>query len=290
MDNYIFSNEFYKNIDLMVYTTGLEKCLPGHAYGWAVRTSWMLHFILSGKGTYYCRGKEFHLKKGDFFLMIPGEKIYYQADQNDPWTYCWIGLQGIKAKEYMERSFLPEKLVAHTEEDSPLMKIVRMLEHIEYGPNTDLYLNALAYMLVYEIDQAYPRKNASDHPTADEYTESILTYVEQNFDQPLSINGISEYFALDRTYIHRLVKKAIGMSLSEYILSLRLANACSYLAFSDLSVSEIAHSVGYTDSLTFSKIFRKKKGMSPMAYRAKKRRSQSEDASNQSSVQSSTAE
>lgn len=284
MNDYIFSNEFYRNVDLMVTTCGLEHCRPDQSYGWAARSSWMLHFVLKGQGVYRCRKREFHLKQGDFFLMIPGEKILYEADHDNPWTYCWVGLQGVKVKEYMERTCLPQDLVAHTEENSDLMDIVRVLEHIRYEENGDLHLNGLAYFLMYELARSFPCTRKSTQPDGEQYTKMILSYVEQNFDRPISISGIAEHFSLDRTYIHRLIKKAIGMSLQEYIISLRLANACSWLAFSDLSIGEIAHSVGYEDALAFSRIFRKRKGISPKAYRAEKRRPSLRSASDENST------
>lgn len=279
MNDYIFSNEFYKNVDLMVSTCGLERCKPAHSYGPAVRSSWMIHYIQSGKGIYQCRGKTFSLQAGDFFLMIPGERIYYEADKDDPWTYCWIGLQGAKTREYMERTSLPEKLMEHVDENSRLSEVFKELEAIEYEANEDLHLNAIAYFLLYELALAYPATALLAAPSAAQYTDQILSYVEQNFDQDLSISGIAAHFSLDRTYIHKLVKSAIGMSLQEYIISLRLANACSYLMFTDLSISDIARSVGCKDSLAFSRLFRKRKGMSPSAYREQKRRPDQQDAS-----------
>lgn len=271
MKSYVFSNEFYKNIDLMVYTCGLEQCKPNHSYGWGVRSSWMIHFVLEGKGTYRCDDQEFHLEKGDLFLMIPGQRIYYEADPVEPWTYGWVGLQGLKVEEYMNRSFLPSTLIAHLEESSSLYQIIQQLGTIQYQENEDLHLNSLAYSIMYEIVRAFPAGKEKNQNEGKEYAQLILSYVEKHFDQPITISGIASYFSLDRTYIHRLIKKEIGISLQEYIISLRLANACSYLAFSDLSISDIARSVGYEDSLAFSKIFRKHKGISPKAYREKKR-------------------
>ncbi|WP_083647815.1 helix-turn-helix domain-containing protein [Ileibacterium valens] len=48
---------------------------------------------------------------------------------------------------------------------------------------------------------------------------------------------------------------------------MRLTNACYYLIYTDLSINDIARSVGYDDVLYFSKLFRKKKGLSPSNYR-----------------------
>ncbi len=287
MQEFIFSNDFYKSIELMVYTSGHEKCEPLHAYGPAVRSSFMFHYIHRGKGIYQVhdrtfhleagdmflmipgqkplhaygpavrssfmfhyihRGKgiyqvhdrTFHLEAGDMFLMIPGQRIFYQADENDPWEYSWIGLQGIKAEEYVKRSGLYETLVCSLEADSPIPGIFERLHSALHQDNADLLFNACAWEFVYQLASLLPRQQEPAVLTPDEYTEMILTYVEQNFERPISVQEIADHLALDRSYVHRIFKKRMNMSVKEYILSLRMADACSYLIHTDLPVSDIA--------------------------------------------------
>lgn len=69
LQDYIFSNDFTRNIDAMIYTCGYENCAPGHSYGPVMRNGYLIHYILSGCGIYKARGKIFHLKEGDAFLI-----------------------------------------------------------------------------------------------------------------------------------------------------------------------------------------------------------------------------
>ena len=82
----------------MIYTCGYENCVPGHSYGPILRNGYLIHYILSGSGIYKARGRIFRLKEGDAFLICPGELIYYRADLKTPWSYTWIGMQGIKVR------------------------------------------------------------------------------------------------------------------------------------------------------------------------------------------------
>ncbi len=65
---------------------------------------------------------------------------------------------------------------------------------------------------------------------------------------------------------HRIFKAATGSSLQEYLLDLRIRKACDLLLRTDLPVSVIALSVSYEDTLYFSRLFKKKKGVSPTQY------------------------
>ena len=61
LKDYIFSNDFSKNLDAMIYTCGYEKCSPAHSYGPAVRSGYLIHYILGGKGIYKTEGHLYHL-------------------------------------------------------------------------------------------------------------------------------------------------------------------------------------------------------------------------------------
>ena len=61
MKDYIFSNDFSRNLDAMIYTCGYETCKPSHSYGPVVRSGYMIHYILDvrGKVILQPQGKEF---------------------------------------------------------------------------------------------------------------------------------------------------------------------------------------------------------------------------------------
>ena len=125
--------------------------------------------------------------------------------------------------------------------------------------------------MVYQLAEEFPVARSKEALHASDYINIILNYIEHNYDRPISVQEIADHMALDRSYVHRIFKKAMNMSVKEYILSVRLANACSYLLYSDLPIGDISRSVGYEDVLYFSKLFHKKKGLSPSQYRTEKR-------------------
>lgn len=62
------NDNFYKNTDGLIYNNGYEECEPGHSFGPAVRKSYMIHYITSGKGILNVRVKSIILKKEMPFL------------------------------------------------------------------------------------------------------------------------------------------------------------------------------------------------------------------------------
>ena len=146
MKDFIFSNDFFRNLDAFVYTCGYETCKPSHSYGPVLRSGYLIHYILSGNGYYKVSQKTYRLGKGDAFLICPDELIYYEADKKNPWTYTWIGFQGVKIRQYLERTSLLEKPVFHYEHDDRIRLChEKMFEANQLSSNRDLIMNSILY-------------------------------------------------------------------------------------------------------------------------------------------------
>lgn len=101
------------------------------------------------------------------------------------------------------------------------------------------------------------------------YVEDSLQYIENNYDHSFSIQEIADSLGLERTYLYRLFKKVTGFSPQEYLLDYRIRKACELLQNTDLPIAQISRSVGYEDSLYYSRLFKQYMKSSPSSYRQK---------------------
>lgn len=101
------------------------------------------------------------------------------------------------------------------------------------------------------------------------YVEDSLQYIENNYDHSFSIQEIADSLGLECTYLYRLFKKVTGFSPQEYLLDYRIRKACELLQNTDLPIAQISRSVGYEDSLYFSRLFKQYMKSSPSSYRQK---------------------
>jgi two-component system response regulator YesN len=102
-----------------------------------------------------------------------------------------------------------------------------------------------------------------------EVVDMIKAYISSNIDQDLSRETIAGQVYLNPDHLSRLFKKETGYSISEYVLQERITLAQELLSSTNISVSEIALSVGYSNFSHFTKIFKKHAGLGPMEYRVK---------------------
>lgn len=98
-----------------------------------------------------------------------------------------------------------------------------------------------------------------------------VTYIRFNIDQPLSLNRIADILGVHPSYLSRTFKKALGMTLTDYINKLRIEEAKHLLDQGNASVAKIASSVGYNDPNYFSKVFTKLEHVTPHDYRKRKK-------------------
>lgn len=97
--------------------------------------------------------------------------------------------------------------------------------------------------------------------------EKIQRYIELHLDEELSRQHIADFVGLNPDYVVKLFKKEMGLSISDYILDRRLSRAKELLLKSDMTISDVALSVGYSNFSYFSTLFRKETSMTPQEFR-----------------------
>nr|WP_275983702.1 response regulator [Paenibacillus hamazuiensis] len=112
---------------------------------------------------------------------------------------------------------------------------------------------------------------AMDHIREIESTENavekVKRYISTNLDQDISRDDLAGYIGLHPDYIAKLFKKETGLSISEYVIQARIEIAKDLLVKTDMSISNIALHVGYSNFSYFSTVFKKTTQMNPQEFR-----------------------
>jgi len=98
----------------------------------------------------------------------------------------------------------------------------------------------------------------------------IINYLNENYDQKISLEQIAHNMYLSPVYISKIFKEETGESPINYLIKIRLEKARDILLNADGgSIKNIANLVGYEDVYHFSKLFKKYYGISPLYYKKK---------------------
>ena len=107
----------------------------------------------------------------------------------------------------------------------------------------------------------------SGQNTSANYVQKGIEYISANYSYNITVEDIADYVGLSRSHLFRSFETVLGQSPKEYLTDFRMRQACYLLEHSSLSITAIANSIGFDNSLYFSKTFHKFKGMAPKEYR-----------------------
>jgi transcriptional regulator GlxA family with amidase domain len=103
----------------------------------------------------------------------------------------------------------------------------------------------------------------------DEPVTKAQEFIEQHFDDRITVDQLANMFALSRRNLERRFKKATANSINEYLQRVRIEAAKKRLESPRMNVQEVMYDVGYTDVKAFRNTFKKITGLSPLEYRNK---------------------
>lgn len=135
-----------------------------------------------------------------------------------------------------------------------------------------LLLDFFVKLGYYSLDSQTLFPNTSDSKRS-EYAlkfQSLLTYIDENYMLPLTLEGIAESVGFSKYHFSRLFKQYTGYTFCDYITLRRIKVAEELLAQPNLSISQVASLAGFSSISTFNRLFKQYKEYSPSEYRNKK--------------------
>jgi len=260
--------------EIAVLFCGKGRPAEGHKIGPAVHDYFLMHTVTAGNGTFEIRGKRYICGAGDTFVIFPGELFSYEAAASDPWHYEWVAFQGHLSEPLLAQlGVTPEQPVVRSDDARKQLALHRRLRkslaQSEGPPLADLEAAGVLRLLLLELGLAnrdrlpHKQKFAT---AAERQVDQAIRWLSLQFAQPISIDALAKSIGYHRTHLTKLFKEHVGLSPMQYLMQIRLERAKALLQ-SHWTVEQVASSVGFADSLYFSKQFRKRYGVSPTEYR-----------------------
>ena len=262
---------YYESSELSLFEIGVEKCTPGFDWGPDRKGFHTLHYVFSGKGSLMVNDRYFEISAGQVFYIASNDFAYYKADAEMPWKYIWIRYFGTKASIIMNFTSLPDRFVMNDTADGFVnCSLNAILKAVMKDSSVNMYsLTGLLYCFLGGLVDRFPKKDTQIDSSALGYLDALIDYIHLNYAKPNVITGMAHDRNLSRSYIYKLFRQYLDVSPSEYLDGFRIGRACSYLKETNAAISDIAHSVGYSETASFFRAFKRKTGMTPHEYRVK---------------------
>ncbi|CAG7606228.1 Arabinose operon regulatory protein [Paenibacillus solanacearum] len=112
------------------------------------------------------------------------------------------------------------------------------------------------------------KHTTSEAPRTLSHAEKAFQWIETHFREPFDLGQMASALFLTPQHISRLFRNTTGSTISEYLLSRRLREACLLICTTELPIQEIAMHVGIPHVSRFCQVFKRRIGMTPLQYRA----------------------
>ena len=265
-----------KNVSVRTHTRFVH--FPEHTHDYVE-----IIYMCAGRTTHIVDKKTVNLEEGELLLLSPGAtQEILPADEGD------VALNFIVRPEYFD-----SVLRMLGEEDTPLrsflincIKTKSGAGYLHFKVSDVLPVQNLIENLVWAFVNETPNKRninqvtmgllflqLINHTDRLEYTEAdeslavkVLRYVEENYKNA-SLSDLAALLHYDISALSREIKRRTGKNYTEILLEKRLSQCSFLLKNTDMTIDEIAMSVGYENKSFFYSQFAKKYGMSPRKYR-----------------------
>ena len=162
-------------------------------------------------------------------------------------------------------------LVEHTHPDAATYSnLLALFTRGQSLYSTGRYLDRLMIDIYFHEMLIFASKTAcSGNERCGKYSlslERMLRYIDQNFTGRISPESLSERFSLSKEHICSLFRGELGMTVSEYVNMVKLNHAVELLSNSSMNVSQISEYLGYSSVYYFSRLFKRRYGVSPTGY------------------------
>lgn len=220
-------------------------------------------------------GVPYDLKEKDLIVYGPGQFHTQSIPDGESSSYVTI-IFSMDATELQPVEAIHDWLlnkVFHYDK-----KIHTLIKTLVQESNTDSpYMNSLMLCLLTEtvirLLQSEFVEKAEEKPVTDarqhyqdELFERIITYINDNICEPLTIAEVCRRFSLSRSSLQILFKDTLDQTPKKYISDLKLEKGCQMIRENKYTISEIALQLGFNSIHYFSRAFTQKYHMSPSEY------------------------
>lgn len=258
------------NFDLDLFQSGYQKSGSNYFFGPAIRSHYLIHYVIKGRGVLLLNNKLYEVNAGQAFIIFPNEVSFYQADDDDPWDYTWIGFNGLKADLFFEELNITSTSNPVITFDTEPLCFRELREINEICIYDEVKLLGLLYLMFYDLLKQHKDNSINKHENNNiqlSYADKAIDFINKNYYKKISIDDIARYIGLNKSYLGNIFKSTFNISIKTYILDLQIKKACQLLKDTNITIGEVSKAVGYDDTFQFSKIFKKYTNYSPKEYR-----------------------
>lgn len=234
------------------------------------------HMLLQGSQAYQLEnGQELVAGEGEA-LVLPPETTHrglWQSDDMAKVAFAFsIRKNDDQARSPLLDSFLKEPAVYAISDTLPTLINLLMQEIMAQQRFCRPFLDSVLYQLVLSfarLSPASPRENQAleEARSVDSRVGEITRYIEAHIGETIQVSDIAAHIHISPKQINRILQRELQLNCGAYVDRKKAERAKELLAYTDMQIPDIAAALGFANSFSFSKFFRRVEGLPPGLFR-----------------------
>lgn len=234
-----------------------------------VINSYELIFVRQGRLGMFEAHRRFELAAGQTLLLWPGRKhggtIPYPRDLSFYWVHFTLNPETTKSRPALLLS-VPQMVTLYRP-DRLTELFRRFIDDQESGYLTPASGACLIIQMMNEVSRGSKNARFLESSSYAFLASRAEDYIRTHFDESISARDIAHTLRCNPDYLGRVFRLAFGCTLTDCLHQCRIRKARSLLMDGTLNIKEIAQACGFNDVVYFRRIFERRCGMTPLAFR-----------------------
>ncbi|WP_285058474.1 helix-turn-helix transcriptional regulator [Pedobacter ginsengisoli] len=285
---YLSPTVFDQNWGIYVTTSGYSKVAPfeeypngthpeSHHLTWnrgRILNDYYVVFISKGRGTYASAlTSPTPVTAGNCFLLYPGVWHRYKPDPKHGWEEYWVGFNGSYISQLLQNTFARNRPVVNLGFNTDMLILfTRLIDEIRLSNvGYPQQIAGITLQILGLVNNAVRNDERADDPVG-KLIAKARYLIRESFENSLDMERLASDLPMGYSSFRKAFKQVTGQSPNQYHMEIRMERARNLLLMTLLNINEISDQLGFESVAYFSKLFKKKHGISPMNFRMERGR------------------
>ena len=237
---------------------------PVKAFSWHVKSKinddHKLIFVYEGRAFYTIEGKRFELREGNCLFIASGCRQSARPDKLNPPSFFSVRFKTAPYHD-PQNCFYGLTTLDNNEKGEKLFRDLVNAASIERAGLSKFHISSA--LLCQALNLFYEGLDAQDNPRMHKGIKNVILMLNENHQKLYSVAELAKLAGLNERYFSARFKSVTGISPTSYMNRNRMRYAERMLSSNKASIKEIAEELGYSDSFSFAKQFKKVFAYSP---------------------------
>lgn len=267
------ASPFARSSLLHLQEIGELRALKPHQSARSGLNSYLFFTVLSGSGSLTYSNAEYKLEEGSCVFIDCNIPYSHATDPTNLWTLHWIHFNGTSMASIYDKYCERGGRVTFSPNPDKMEEIGSVWKEIMDTASSDDYMRdmlinqQLSTLLTLIMSESWHPEDQENLAPKKSLIVSVKNYLDQNYESKITLDQLSRDFYINKYYLTKTFKAQYGVSINNYLLSVRITKAKQLLRFSDKTVEEIGLECGLGSAQYFSSKFKEIEGVSPSVYR-----------------------